>query len=86
MTNEEAIFIINNRLNTYYCTDEDIEALNKAVKALMKEYSFEHVIIKHPKYGDCDGWIDRRRMLLFVDPITCEFAISCGVSWEADNE
>lgn len=37
MTNEKAIFIINNRLNTYYCTDEDIEALNKAVESLKNE-------------------------------------------------
>ena len=34
MTNKEAINIINNRLNTYYCTDEDLQALNLAVKAL----------------------------------------------------
>lgn len=34
MTNKEAIYIINNRLNTYYCTDEDLEALNLAIKAL----------------------------------------------------
>ena len=37
MTNEEAIFIINNRLNTYYCTDKDIEALDKAIEALKNE-------------------------------------------------
>lgn len=36
MTNKEAIYIINNRLNTYYCTDEDLEALNLAIKALEK--------------------------------------------------
>ena len=34
MTNKEAIYIINNRLNTYYCTDEDLQALDLAVKAL----------------------------------------------------
>ena len=37
MTNEEAIFIINNRLNTYYCTDEDLKALDKAIEALKNE-------------------------------------------------
>lgn len=34
MTNKEAIWIINNRLNTYYCTDDDLKALDKAIKAL----------------------------------------------------
>ena len=34
MTNKEAIYIINNRLNTYYCTDEDLQVLNLAIKAL----------------------------------------------------
>lgn len=34
MTNKEAIYIINNRLNTYYCTDEDLQALDLAIKAL----------------------------------------------------
>ena len=34
MTNREAIEIINNRLNTYYCTDEDLKALDLAIKAL----------------------------------------------------
>lgn len=33
MTNKEAIYIIN-RLNTYYCTDEDLKALDLAIKAL----------------------------------------------------
>lgn len=37
MTNKEAIYIINNRLNTYYCTDEDLQALDLAVKALEEE-------------------------------------------------
>lgn len=34
MTNIEAINIINNKLNTYYCTDEDLQALDLAIKAL----------------------------------------------------
>ena len=34
MTNEEAIDIINNRLNTYYCTEEDLQALDLAIQAL----------------------------------------------------
>lgn len=34
MTNKEAIWIINNRLNIDYCTDEDIKALDLAIKAL----------------------------------------------------
>lgn len=37
MTNEEAFFILENKLNTYYFTDEDIEALNKAIEVLKKE-------------------------------------------------
>ena len=34
MTNKEAIEILSNRLNTYYCTDEDLQALDLAIKAL----------------------------------------------------
>ena len=34
MTNKEAIFIINNRLNTYYCSDDDLKALDLAIEAL----------------------------------------------------
>lgn len=34
MTNQEAINIIQTRLNTYYCTDEDLKALDLAIKAL----------------------------------------------------
>ena len=37
MTNEEAINIINNRLNTYYCSDEDLQALDVAIKALERD-------------------------------------------------
>lgn len=41
MTNEEAIFIIENKLNTYYFTDEDIEALNKAIEVLKKDTCYK---------------------------------------------
>lgn len=34
MTNKEAIEILSNRLNTYYCTDEDLQAIDLAIKAL----------------------------------------------------
>lgn len=34
MTNKEAIEVINNRMNTYLCTGEDLQALDLAVKAL----------------------------------------------------
>lgn len=37
MTNKEAIWIINNRLNTYYCTDNDLKALDKAIEALEEQ-------------------------------------------------
>ena len=48
MTNKEAIEIINNRLNTYYCTDEDLQALDLAIKALENEP-------KKGKWNKC-GW------------------------------
>lgn len=34
MTNKEAIEILSNRLNTYYCTNEDLQAIDLAIKAL----------------------------------------------------
>ena len=43
MTNKEAIYIINNRLNTYYCTDEDLQALDLAIKALEERPQGEFV-------------------------------------------
>lgn len=36
MTNKEAIWIINNKLNIDHCTDEVIKALDLALKALEK--------------------------------------------------
>ena len=51
-----------------------------------KEFSFVHIIIKHPLLGDCDGWLDRERMLIFLDPITCECCIQNGISWEVDHD
>lgn len=58
------------------------DAINMAIEALEKAYRFEHVIIHHPKYGDCDGWLDRERMLLLCDAVTCEFAHQHGWTWE----
>ena len=49
MTNKEAIYIINNRLNTYYCTDEDLQALNLAIKALEEERTQGKWIITQDK-------------------------------------
>ena len=62
MTNKEAIYIINNRLNTYYCTDEDLQALDLAIKALEivddvnhKVYRNENCPRKHKCY-DYQGY------------------------------
>ena len=44
MTNKEAIDIIKNRLNTYYCTEEDLQALDLAIKALNTQESLEKKI------------------------------------------
>lgn len=44
MTNKEAIEILSNRLNTYYCTDEDLQALDLAVKALAEKQVKEEKI------------------------------------------
>lgn len=90
MTNEEAI---NNIVAYAFYTDEDIpeevaKALDMAIEALKKAYSFEHVAVKHPVFDDkeFDGWIDRKRCLLFVDPITFEGARALGWEWRLDNE
>ena len=45
MTNKEAIEILSNRLNTYYCTDEDLQALDLAIKALEERPQDEWVLI-----------------------------------------
>ena len=55
MTNEEAIFIINNRLNTYYCTDEDIKALDKAIEALNNEPKKGKWITKHYAFNELNA-------------------------------
>lgn len=63
MTNKEAIYIINNRLNTYYCTDEDLQALDLAIKALedkpQGEWTFN---IKWQDYecNKCHEWTRKR--------------------------
>ena len=50
------------------------------------EFPFVHVTIKHPRFGKCDGWLDKQRQLLFFDFITTEVASKWNWSWEADNE
>ena len=56
MTNKEAIYIINNRLNTYYCTDEDLQALDLAIKALEIVDDVNHKIYRNencPQKNKC---------------------------------
>ena len=43
MSNKEAIEILSNRLNTYYCTDEDLQALDLAIKALEERHHGEWI-------------------------------------------
>lgn len=87
MTNEEAIRVFDELKITIKNQPSYVyEALDFAYKKLKKAYDFEHVIIEHPVYGYCDGWIDRKRMLLFRNPITCEIAKSLGYKWSTDNE
>lgn len=51
------------------------------------KFPFVHVIIKHPRFGECDGWLDKQRNLLFFDFITTEAASKWNWSWEeADND
>lgn len=54
--------------------------------ALTVEYPFTHVTVEHPVFGDkkFDGWIDKQRHLLFVDPITFEGAKALGWKWEVE--
>ena len=54
-------------------------------EALKKADYFKHVTVHQPKYGDCDGWIDRQRMLLFLKPISCKFAEAIGITWKEDD-
>lgn len=61
MTNQEAIWIINNRLNTYYCTDDDLKALDLAIKALEIidiPHTKDHAIFKGQKIYLTQGHID----------------------------
>ena len=64
MTNEEAIYIINNKLNTYYCTDEDLQALNLAIKALEER--------SHGK------WIDHSDDYGYVECPVCHELTTCS--------
>lgn len=89
MSIEEAIGVLEADKNFLYPDEcHNSKAYDMAIEALKKAYSLEHVIVKRPKYGDFenDGCIDRQRMLLFYDPIPCEFARRIGISWRADNE
>lgn len=50
------------------------------------EFPFVHVIINHPRYGECDGWLDKSRQLLFFDAITIEAAEKFGWTWKEDGK
>ena len=70
MTNKEAIDIINNRLNTYYCTEEDLQALDLAIKALEEKssqsdkwYQLKETIIE---LRDSDGTLNQREVCKFL--------------------
>lgn len=87
MTNKEAIehiklILLRDRNNELHFVSHDEEiALDLAIKALV---TFRHVIIVHPKYGECDGWYDEKRHLLFYDFVTKEFADTLG--WKIKEE
>ena len=93
MTNKEAIEIINNRLNTYYCTDEDLQALDLAIKALENEPKKGEWITVNPEirgYTDffrcstCLAIIQLGCLTKACDYIFCPY---CGADMrEADNE
>lgn len=77
MTNKEAAEILNEewKINAELFGKQFNDALGLAIKALMR---FRHVIIIHPKYGECDGWYDEERHLLFHDFVTKEIADRYG--------
>ena len=50
MTNKEAIEILSNRLNTYYCTDEDLQAIDLAIKALEEKPKGHWIPNCHSEY------------------------------------
>lgn len=86
MTNEQAIAVFDMLKATVKNQPSYVyEALDVAYEALKKADYFKHVTVQQPKYGDCDGWIDRQRMLLFLDPISCKFAEAIGITWKEDD-
>jgi len=69
MTNKEAIYIINNKLNTYYCTDEDLQALDLAVKALTEKKVKEEKI---QAYKEKQQLTKERRKAIYARRISGE--------------
>ena len=82
MTNKEAIEILSNRLNTYYCTDEDLQALDLAIKALEERPQGEWIVFYTPKKKKvfkCD-----KCMAVSIQGQT-NFCPNCGADMKGDN-
>ena len=52
----------------------DIRLVEEQAKYHPIESPFVHVKIKHRRFGEVDGWLDKQRHLLFFDFLTVELA------------
>ena len=86
MTNKEAIYIINNRLNTYYCTDEDLQALDLAIKALEERPQGEWIIQPHSMIMRCSlcGHEENAKDVGTINPDK-HFCSFCGADMRGDK-
>lgn len=65
---------------------------NDAIDAIVNnaptaKSSFRHVILKHPRFGECDAIYDEARRLFYFDTITRELMDKYGWTFEeAEND
>ena len=78
MTNEDAINILKNRLNTYYCSDEDLEALDLAIKALEEKPQGKWITV-YDTYNICSV-CDYKTVF-----DNYKFCPNCGADMRGDN-
>lgn len=66
--------------------DRDVRLIQEQAKYHPIEFPFVHVILKHPRFGECDAWLDKQRQLLFFDFITTEMASKYNWSWKEETD
>lgn len=62
-------------------------APNENGKASEPITPFIHVTVNHPEHGECDGWLDKERRVLFVEAMPTEYAKEIlKWTWREDND